>query len=320
MNKKSMYFTLMTITFLVIFIFMFMVPSYKKLSNKMLSTEMRVDSMDSYIKDLERDMERGLYISSYRALMALEQNIITKGQFLNDTESVFIEALINGSVYGKGSSLMDTSTFPNWVSNIQQKAIKLNIIVNITVYNVTIYQEDPWNVGVLANISMMINDSASIAYWVRNKTIHTSISILRFEDPLYIIYTHGKTTNIFNQTLYEGNYTYNIGGVWYVDNLMSHINSSYYASNADAPNFLMRFENNLSADINGIESLINIKRLEESGVLVEEMNYDSSIVDYYYWPAVSNGDYRVNFTPSWVRMDAGHLVRYEVDDALSYID
>ncbi len=89
MNKKGMFFTLMTIAFLVVFIFVFIAPGYKRLGEKMVVTEMRIDSMNDFIKDLERDTERGLYISSYRALLALEASIIVSGDFLDDVESSF---------------------------------------------------------------------------------------------------------------------------------------------------------------------------------------------------------------------------------------
>ena len=45
MKKRGMYFTLLTVAFLFIFIFLFMVPSYRRLGQKMTVIEMRVDAM-----------------------------------------------------------------------------------------------------------------------------------------------------------------------------------------------------------------------------------------------------------------------------------
>jgi hypothetical protein len=317
-RKKGMYFTLMTIAFLLVFIFVFMMPQYSRLGEKMNVVEMRVGSMNDFIEDLKRDTERGLYISSYRAFMAIEQYVLVNGSFLDDIELRFQEALLNGTVYGANSSLMLGSRFPDWMDNIESEALELNIAVNISLHSISLHQKNPWRVHVDANLSFFINDTTGIAYWQRDEYIQTSFSILEFEDPLYIIMSFGRTSNIINITPFEGNYTYNEGG-WHVENLLSHINNSYYAENDGAPSFLMRFENNLSASACcGIESLVNLKKLEEAGFPAHDLNTQSSLVDYYYWADVRNGDYRINFTPSWVKMDAGHLVKYEVDGALSY--
>lgn len=309
-NKKGMYFTLMTIAFLSIFIFIFMIPGYKRLGKKMTSIEMRVDSMNDFIKDLKRDTARGLYISSFRALMALEAHIIQNGEFLEDIENSFKEAVLNGTVNNTNSSLMLLSTFPNWIENIQNKAIKLNINANITLHDVYILQNDPWHITVSANLTFSIRDITNIASWDINEIVNTSISIIGFEDPLYIVYSYGRTTNIINITPFEGNYAYKINETWNVTNLLMHVEKSYYAANQGAPNFLMRFENDLSASPYGIESLVNLKKLNNLGL---EINIGSSIVDYYYWDEAS-GPYRINFTPNWFRLDSAHLPKYNVTE------
>jgi len=281
--------------------------------------ELRVDSMNNFIHDLERDTERGLYISSYRSFMALEEYIILNGVFLNNLNNSFYEVLINGSINGYNSSIMLDSRFPDWIGNIQLEAQNFNINVNITINNISVYQIDPWRVNVDSNLTFLVNDSTGLVYWIMNKSIGTSFSILEFEDPLYIVYSLGRTTNTINITPFDDNFTYKIGETWYVDNLMEHINNSYYLANTDAPSFLMRFEGNRNSSAHGIESLVDLKKLEDVGFKSHELNTDSSIVDYYYWIGVDNGDYRINFTPSWVRIDAGHRTDYDVL-SISYVD
>ena len=309
MSKKGMYFTLITIAFLIIFIFIFMIPSYRRLGEKMMVTEMRVESMNDFLKDLKSDTERGLYISSYRALLALEEYIIINGEFLDDTEASFKEALVNGTVKGINSSLMLASTFPNWVERIEGEASKFNIDANLTINDVKVYQDDPWHVKISANLTFFIKDETDIASWNREDYTETSISIAEFEDPLYIVYSFGRTTNVINITQFEGNYTYKINEIWNVSNLLIHSENSLYTANPDAPSFLMRFEDDLTSSPYGIESLVNLKKLSDYGL---EIYDESSIVDYHYWDEDGNGDYRINFTPSWFKLDANHLAKYNV--------
>ena len=316
-NKKAMYFTLLTIAFLTIFIFIFVIHQYQRLSDDMLTIELRVDAMNDFIKNLNRDVERGLYISSYRALLSLEGYIISKGKFLNDTPNNFKEAVINGTLFGENLSLMkdDAVTFPDWINNIKGQSRKLNINAEIITRNVSLYQKDPWFITIGVNYTLIVNDTTAIASWTRQEYTETEISIEGFEDPLYIVFGLGRVTNTINKTIFENNYTFNINGTWNVSNLLAHIDNSLYTANPNAPSFLARFQYNLSPSEYGIESMVNLEKLSEQSI---DINDGASIIDYHYFPDDGNGDYRINLTPSWVKIDDEHRAKYNVT-AISYI-
>jgi len=119
--------------------------------------------------------------------------------------------------------------------------------------------------------------------------------------------------NIINKTIYDGNYTFKINDTWNVTNLLKHIENSLYTENSNAPSFLSRFEYDLSPSPYGIESMVNLKKFQGLGI-----NEDSSIIDYHYFPDDGNGDYRINVTPSWVKIDDEHRIRYNAT-GVSYI-
>lgn len=313
-GKKAMYFTIMTIVFLVIFLFFFLKPSYQELSSAMPTVEMRVTGVNNFIKSVERDIERGLYISSFRALLSLESYLIQKGQFLTDADKSFKEALLNGTINGENATLMQSSKLGDWVNSMEKEGEKLNLHLNISIKNIDLYQKDPWHVAVGVNFSLFVNDATGIASWYRLGYKETSIDIVGFEDPLYIVNGLGRMTNAINKTIFENNYTYKINTTWNVTNLLKHIENSLYTSHTDAPSFLMRFENNIAPSQYGIESLVNIKKLSEQDL---EVDPTSSIVDYHYWSGAGNGNYRINFTPAWVKIDSAHRVKYNVT-AVSY--
>ncbi len=313
-GKKGMYFTLMTIILLILFSFLVSIPSYKRQQEKMFVTEMRVESMNNLLKDIQRDAQRGLYISAHRAILSAEEQIITTGDFLEDIELVLEEAIVNGTFYGEKSHIMDNSTFTDWINKIERDVSKFNVEAEIRIKNVDVFQDNPWFVKASANITVYIRDFADIAYWDRDEKIETEVSIIGFEDPLYIVKSYGRTTNIITMTPYEGNYTYEDSGEIVVANLLDHVEHSYYAANPDSPSFLMRFENNVGSSPYGIESLVNLRKIDLLGLPI---NHASSIVDYYYWNNANNGDYRVLGTPSWFKLDAGHLEKYNVQD-ISY--
>ena len=311
LKKKAMYFTVMTIAMLTIFTFIFLAPGYQKESADMLSVESRIDSINSFIESLNRDVERGLYISSYMAILSMEGYIISEGSFLNDTEDDFMEAVINGTLHGKNLSLMkdESVTFPDWIKNIRQESSKFNIDLDLEVKNMTIYQKSPWHVTVGANYSLQVNESTGLASWNMDRYAETDISIIGFEDPLYIRFGLGRTTNIINRTIFDNNYARKVNGSWNLTNLMEHIRSSYYSANQDAPSFLSRLEYDLDPSPYGIESFVDIEEFIKQGI---STNDGSSIIDFHYFADDGNAEYRINFTPSWVKIDDGHRARYNV--------
>jgi hypothetical protein len=310
MNKKGMFFTLMTIAFLMVFIFIFISPIYSQLNERMVRIENRVLSMNNFVNDVERDAERGLYIASFRALLAMQTHIIDTGLYLSDTESAFAEAVQNGNINGTSYAILDQSTFPDWLQRITTEATQFNIGVGSVIHNISIVQTTPWTVDAIANITLVVtDDGGATAQWTRTVEIVSSISITGFEDPLMTIGSLGRVANVINKTPHEGNYS--DGSI--VTPIIHHAQQMYFATNADAPSFLMRFEGNIFENSTmGIESIVNLKELEDAGLSVDAT---ASVIDHQYWNATKvKGTHIINDTPSWIRMDLDHVYRYNLTD------
>lgn len=285
----------------------------------MFVIENRVISMDSFLHDVERDLERGLYISSFRAVLSMQDYMTVRGAFFVDITKDFEEVITNGTINGSLVSLMDSAKISNWIENIKNQANRLNLNLNISILNYTLFQNDPWHIRIGINITIILSDNTNIAQWNKNTYIETMLTIEGFEDPLYIVNGLGRFSNTINITPYENNYTQFNGSVWNVSNLLAHFENSFYAANPSAPSFLMRFENNLSSSPFGIESMINLQKLS-SRFAPEEMTiyYDKSIVDYIYWSSENPQPYRINFTPSWYKIDENHRAKYNAS-SISYV-
>jgi len=309
LKKRGMFFTLMVIVFLFVFVFYFKTYSYQKYAPRMNVIEHRVNTINDFIKDLQRDIERGFYISSYRSLIALNDYINASGDFLDDVSVSFREVLINGTVNEIPMEVMENSTFTDWVNNIKLQASKLNIGIDITTESIAISQNSPWTIVASLDAELYVNDSSGIASWDTSYDVETVIDISGFKDPLYAVNTNKKVANVISQTVYEDNYT--IGND--VSNLLDHLDNSYYATHTDAPSYLMRFENNINPSVYGIESLVNLEELTEQGIPIEER----SAVDYIYWSDSVINNSRINDTPDWFYLDEGHLEKYNVT-LLSY--
>ena len=312
MNKKAIFFTIMTIIFLAIFVSYATIQVYYGLSDKMFSIESRVDTMDDFIDGVKKDIERGLYISSFRAMLTLQQHIIDNGVFIDDVDLRFEESLLNGSIYGKGAPFMQESTFNDWINSISAQARKININLSINVNDIKLYQSTPWKINIDANLTIGLQDFTKLASWRTNEHIQTYLNVEGFEDPLYVINFFGKATNMINRTKYDGNYTFKTT-VWNVSRLLEHIDHSYYAQHNDSPSFLMRLSGNIGPSPYGIESMINLQELSYKGI---KISYNQSIIDHVYFAGAPTTNYRINMTPSWVRIDSGHLNKYNVSQLI----
>lgn len=300
-----MFFTIIGITLVGILILSFNLSTHYDRSDTAFVTEMRIYSMNNFIIGVEDDLERGLYITSVRSLISLSEYIAENGTFLDDTGQRFSEAFLNGTVNGTAIIMMNDSTFLNWTERISEQAAKLMIAANFTVNDIAIFHEDPWAVTVALNITMLTEDMKQTASWERTTLVRTNISILEFEDPLYVVNTQGRVANkiiVTNITNFVVNND--------TTNLQLHVNHSYYLASEQAPSFLMRLEDNLSSSPYGIESLVNLDTLTLQGIPTKTR----SVVDYIYFGDQSVTDHEILFMPEWFRLDDEHLEVYECED------
>jgi len=229
MNKKGMFFTVLAIALLSLFLVSYSVYAVVK---ERQAVNKRIHTMNNFVFSIEQDLPRKLYISSFRIIFLLESEIIKTGNYITNLNSTFEEAFFDGTIYGEVQGLMQGVTFSGIETSLNDKAKNTNLQISLSSPNLSITQEDPWNVKVTLKTDLFIKDQGDLAHWNRSAVIDTYIRIDNFEDPLYIVGTCGLVTNKINQTLY--NFPITIG------NLPSHSTNSYYVESTSAPSFLDR--------------------------------------------------------------------------------
>jgi len=307
MNKKGIFFTMIGIILVASLTFFYLNNYKQEYSSKAKVVETRVRTMDSFIKDVEQDIERGLFISSMRSLIGISEHITENGTFLDDFKQDFNEVMLNGTLNGNTLNITKDAHLGTWINKIESMGNNLNVDLVISDIVLTPYQDSPWDVKVLFEAMIDLSDKKGLASWLTPINVTTSINIMDFEDPLYLIKSKGKFTNKIVQT----NVTDFVSGT-NAKNLIEHANNSFYVWSSIAPNFIMRFSNNLSASPYGIESIVNIDKIKISA---PEIYYSSaSTVDYIYFGNSSISSCLINETKNnltWFRLDDGHLALYE---------
>jgi hypothetical protein len=297
-NKRAMFFTMMAIIILSVFLLSY---SVYNVIDERKSINKRIDSMNSFIFSLEKDISRQGYISGYRAILSLESYITTNGTFLANSEESLKEILLNGTINGQAVNLMENYRLEDWNSRIQSFGDKMNLFINYSLKNVTVTQIDSWNININMHIHLLIKDKGDLALWNKTEFISSRIEITNFEDPLYIINTNGLIANKIIKTTFSSF----VNGT-NVSNLLSHVQNSYYIASAAAPSFLDRLEGKTTANPNGIESLVYLPALSEQGINI----LDKSCVDYIYFSLNNPDSHNIQEMPSWFKLDDAHLGVY----------
>jgi len=303
-NKKAVFFTFTAILMMSVFLLSFFVYNEYRMRNKALVIETRISSMDDFIQDIKTDIERGLYISSFRSVLAMTEYISIQHNnsytYLNNTNAAFQEVFFNGTINGQEMGLIKNNTFPIWEERVKEQATKTDIEIYFFKETASIDQTSPWKVRVTLTFTLGVGDIKSTSYWSKDMQIETFVNITNFEDPIYRIGTRGKVLNAIKPKTVPffviGNDT---------ANLKTHTEESRYIPCAEAPSFLKRLQGNFSADPQGIESLVNVGKLKSQPGLNPIEN--KTVVDYLYFDNSKNPTSweitNISTTWTWFRLD-----------------
>lgn len=313
-SRKGVFFTLIALLIAGLILFGIIMSSAKKYSEKTDAVGIRLETMNDFMQDLEHDMERALYITSFRSLLALEQYIVSRGEYLPNVENSFAEALFNGTVNQTSVELMANATFTLWIERVRQDSEKIDVDFSIELVEVKIFQESPWFLSVNLSTILNVTDSNGIASWSKPYLVSTRINVEGLEDPFYLVESNGLVTNIIvkaNNTNFVNELTND------TTVLLNHVNQSLYIQSTRAPDFLMRLTGNYSNSTNGIESIVNVDDFIAQGFAAK----DRSSVDFIYFSTVPHVEHSIFGISDedgfeWFRLDNDSLVIYEAENLI----
>lgn len=309
-DRKGYLYTGMVVVFFAIILSFYFLNSIE-LNN---SEQIRVNTMNSFISDLHRDLLRASYISGYRSLIALEEKVSDSGLYLTDAEGDFIEAFTNGSIDGVPYEVLINATFKDYLVSVNSQALKLGFLLNINLTNVSFTQVSPWDLAVDYKLHILLNDTRDVASWDYYKTFRTEIPIIDFKDPLYVVETFGKIPNTITKYTPD-QYVNDVGDANDTTVLQTFLNNSYYVASNTAPSYIMRLEGNFSSSTYGIESLVNLEDLNAQGLNVY---LSRSVIDYQYFNSVDADWCNIQNMPTYFKIADDHLTSYEIDPELDY--
>jgi hypothetical protein len=322
MRKKGVLFTIVVIIFVAVIIILAQSRFRTTITDKQQRYESRIITMNDFLLSFHQDAERAIYISAFRTFIALEDYVSKKAVFLNNTDYYFQQIFYNGTIEDDNTTfeIMNASTFYDYQRKVNEIAGDVNLGFDSEVDQISLSMRDPWTATVQVTIRVNLTDRAGVASFFQNTTISADIPIIDLRDPLYSARTQGKLPTQVKKT----NITLFVNDTGNINDtslLQYHLNHSLYINSSRAPNFLMRFENNLSPDVNGIESLVNLQVLADQGYIISDNN--RSVVDYIYFGESDTDNYcniqNMIFPPeNWFIIDKAHSEIYQVNTTLTH--
>ncbi len=300
--NKGMFFTLSALLLLSLFILSY---TLYQSTNEIKSTTKRVETLNAFLFSTEKDLERQIYIASFRTIFLLEDHITQTGTYVTNISALMNEGVFNGTLYGQPQPILAGATFSDIQSSIIQNAQKINANITLTNASLNVSQHDPWKVDVTLTVDLSLHDANDVASWTRKEVIIAQVPVNNFEDPLYLVGTNGLVTTQIKKTPY----TPFVQGT-NVSNLLAHTLGFYYTESTLAPSFLDRLQGQTTASPYGIESLVNLNELSSRGVAVR----DKSVVDYIYFGSQTPVTAQVQGMPSWFKLDQPHWSLYQVSN------
>ena len=204
--KGIMFSFLLISIVLSILALIFLYARFSSLKEEEIATKVRMEEMYALYRGIERDFDQAIEIVVPRAISASLSHVIINGTPLDNASKRIAELSINGTLYSIPEPLMENSTFPYWIKNMEELASLRGFFLSIGIRNLKVEQADSWNLLVEANLSINLTEE-DVASLEKNVVKKKLIPIIGFEDPIYALKTNGTLTNSILKSPYYGNFT-----------------------------------------------------------------------------------------------------------------
>jgi hypothetical protein len=321
MGKKAVLFSLIAVLFSVLFITMFSQSFSTTLEDRIPSSNIRIRVLDIYVRNFESYAENSIKISTYRTLESITRDRQNKGFFADFQEfnRTFHDCMTCGKFEcsNPASGQCDLGE-PGYDLNSSIKKIadlslnQLNINTEYAINSINIYQDYPFEVEVLVNISYNVTDNAGGYYarWTKNKVINQTVAIIGLTDPLGFIGSTGKYTKYIKR--YTGKCEFD-ASCWDYTTTKAFYQAQEFRYYPNGTGFLQRYWNDPSpSECCGIEHIMN-------GTSLPGPDTRNSYIDRYYWSGRYTcrgfGDpkiLRILFDGEAVSLDESTASRYNV--------
>jgi len=269
MNRKGVFFTILSIFVSVMLIAMFTYQNQFPVDSDVEINTLRITFFHDFNNDLKNSyLERALYVSVYNALdyatIYADSNLF----FSSDSD---IETFLDTCLKGTNPACGIDASFTHWVDKIKDKVyddFKIDLTYSIS-GDVILSQTIPFSIHVSIPVTYTLSDDFVLRLW-NSEVLDAEVSITGLIDPL-LLKQLSINRRIIRDPMLELRDDDNANPH---DDFVSHYNSGTYVMSDFGPSFLMRLKGSLANSTLGLQTLLKV------GEVVHQANM--SYIDYKY--------------------------------------
>ncbi len=326
--KKGFIFSLFVITALSLVVLTFKMKTEFREEQRAEIFMNRIGNVNLFIEDMKIDIERSLYVSSFRAFLAVDEYIHSEVDYIDDVYLRIPELVLNGTIDGNMMEATNSSTFSEWIRRIKEIAEKYKINLTFKDINISVKQQDQWKINITFDANISINDFDDLIEWNFSLTESTLIDISRsgLPDPIYFV----ESLSNYGENVEEGVAMPLLNNIkrtpyssfWFndtskpepdyviVDKLINHTEKQYYRESVRAPSYLMRLEGDFGASPLGIESFVFVN--DSTAWHYSEEDDTTCAADYQFFSVGCSNKNRIVNMENRFYLDTNHLIDYDL--------
>lgn len=261
LNKKSMFFSFISLFLVLILVFLFL--SYQEISVFEISSDdvQKIMSLNEFVYDLDHSyIVYALDVASYNCITKMTEEIDNKNDFISDPDKFFSDCIMTGEFKNKLEE----------IKTLSKEYFRSDFTYELK--SAKISETDQWFIS--STILLEYNVTSSIASWEKKKTYESMIDIRDFYDP-FLMVKAGINRKISNSLISVSD-TDKVTE-WNIGLFKELYEQKSYFYDAKAPSFLTRLSGGTTpSPCCGIATLVLLKTTEYS------------FIDYCHYSDVCN--------------------------------
>ncbi|HYD03580.1 MAG TPA: hypothetical protein VEC16_04730, partial [Alphaproteobacteria bacterium] len=193
--KKALLFSLISLLFSALFITLFSQNILTTQEDRIISSNIRVKVIDTYVRNFEVYLGDSVRVSSYKTLDAITVYRDSSGTKFFASRDQFRSAFNNCMMCGYFDCTTNATScglngdhLTAKIENVVNLSLhQLNINTTYAIHSINITQNYPFEVEVTINLSYNVTDNSGVnnyARWNRTQVITESVTIIGLLDPL----------------------------------------------------------------------------------------------------------------------------------------
>jgi hypothetical protein len=256
----------------------------------------RINKLNEFVKDFKKEINSGVYISSFYFLQNITKEIYDTNTFISNKTTLnqkYIEFL---------NSETNNNSIKHWFSNFEKILTKEKFSFSYQIKNHSITEHNCTHILFNLKIDFEFSDKKTNTKFNDSYISLNYVSIFNLDDPIYHVLSNEKV--IHKITFHDSNISQ------ITNNTISDFaKTGKYFCYENSVSYLNRILGDHTKTNNGIFSFIYVPDYYFMDIFYE----NASIIDYDYLLNTTTNTYKVNNTEYWIYLDETDINNFNLE-------